>query len=66
MQHPQPGWWCLQLEFADVILLNKTDLVGPEQSSTTQALLQRLNPAARVLPCQHCAVPLTEVLCTGR
>eukprot|EP00891_Asterochloris_glomerata_P003000 jgi/Astpho2/3000/Aster-03309 len=47
-------------------MLNKTNLVGPEQAATTKALLLRLNPAARVAPCQHCNVLLHEVLSTYR
>ena len=47
-------------------MLNKTNLVGPEQAATTKALLLRLNPAARVAPCQHCDVLLHEVLSTYR
>ena len=39
---------------------------GQSRLQQTQALLQRLNPAAHVLPCQHCSVPLTAVMGTGR
>lgn len=37
-----------QLEFADVILLNKADMVSPEQLELLAAVLQRLNPGAKV------------------
>jgi G3E family GTPase len=31
-----------------VILVNKTDLVGPRAAGRVEALIRRLNPAARV------------------
>jgi len=38
-----------QLEFADVILLNKTDLVSKEQLEKVEAVVSKLNPGARIL-----------------
>lgn len=37
-----------QIEFADVILLNKTDLVSEREAARLEATLWRLNPSARV------------------
>jgi G3E family GTPase len=54
-----------QVEFADVILLNKTDLVSEEASARVAAVLRRLNPSARIVPTNHGRVPLAEVLGTG-
>jgi G3E family GTPase len=54
-----------QVEFADVILLNKTDLVSEEAGARTAAMLRRLNPSARIVPTDHGRVPLAEVLGTG-
>ncbi|WP_078911634.1 GTP-binding protein [Streptomyces sp. NRRL WC-3742] len=53
-----------QVEFADVIILNKTDLVGPEQADRLAATLSRLNPAARVIRSVAGRVPPAEVLGT--
>ncbi len=54
-----------QIEFANVILLNKTDLVSEEQIGELDAILRKMNPNARILRTQHGKVPLGEVLNTG-
>ena len=51
----------LQIEFADVILLNKTDAVAPHELPRLLGLLAVLNPSARLLPTRNSAVDLTEV-----
>ncbi len=53
-----------QVEFADVIVLNKLDLVTSEQAGEVEAVLRALNPGARVLPATRGQVPLAEVLNT--
>ncbi len=53
-----------QVEFADVILLNKVDLVGEEELQTLDAMVRRLNRRARVHRCQRGEVPLEWVLDT--
>lgn len=55
-----------QVEFADVILLNKTDLVSAKRAGTVEATLRRLNPTARLLRTTRGVVDLAEVLDTGR
>ncbi|WP_280509403.1 GTP-binding protein [Nocardia farcinica] len=55
-----------QVEFADVLLLNKTDLVSENAAGTVEATLRRMNPRARVLRTTHGVVDLAEVLGTGR
>ncbi|NXY94740.1 GTP-binding protein [Streptomyces sp. BR123] len=54
-----------QIEFADVIVLNKLDLVGPNQAARLRAALARLNPQARIVPAVRGRVPLGQVLGTG-
>jgi G3E family GTPase len=51
-----------QIAFADVILLNKTDLVTPEELSSVEARIRAINPYARIHRTQKCAVPIGEVL----
>ncbi len=55
-----------QVEFADVLLLNKTDLVSEQVAGTVEATLRRLNPAAELIRTSHGGVvELHEVLGTG-
>jgi G3E family GTPase len=55
-----------QVEFADVIVINKTDLVSTEQKAELRAILHKLNPDARIIESERGQVPLREVLDTGR
>ncbi|MET9633341.1 GTP-binding protein, partial [Lentzea sp. NPDC006480] len=55
-----------QVEFADVLVVNKTDLVTADELATLDAVLRRLNPAARLLHTRHGVVELADVLDTGR
>ena len=55
-----------QIEFANVILLNKTDLVSEEECGFLLAILRKLNPNARVLAIEQGQVAVEEVVKTGR
>ncbi|MEU2172641.1 GTP-binding protein [Nocardia sp. NPDC019219] len=55
-----------QVEFADVLLVNKTDLVGAAAAGAVEATVRRLNPRAHVLRTSNGVVDLCEVLDTGR
>ncbi|MUL76938.1 GTP-binding protein [Mycolicibacterium sp. CBMA 226] len=54
-----------QVEFADVILINKTDLVSAKTVATVEAVVRRLNPNARIERTERGIVPLATVLDTG-
>ncbi|MEM7435924.1 MAG: zinc metallochaperone GTPase ZigA [Myxococcota bacterium] len=54
-----------QIEFADVIVLNKLDLVSREQANEVEAIVKALNPGARILTAVRGQVPLECVLDTG-
>ena len=54
-----------QIEFANVIILNKTDLVSAEQLAALEGIMKKLNPDARILRSEYGNVPLTEILNTG-
>jgi len=51
-----------QIAFADVILLNKTDLVAAEELSEVEARIRGINPYARVHKTERCRIALPEVL----
>jgi G3E family GTPase len=51
-----------QIAFADVILLNKTDLVAPAELSEIEARIRGINPYARVHKTERCKIALPEVL----
>ena len=54
-----------QIAFADVILLNKTDLVAPSELDALEARIQNMNAAARLHRTRDAAVPLSAVLDVG-
>ena len=54
-----------QIEFADVIILNKTDLVLPESLGELHAIIEALNPAAKVIESSFSKVPPKSILNTG-
>lgn len=54
-----------QVEFANVILLNKTDAVCPEELDEVRGILRALNPQARLHETLRSQIPLGEVLGTG-
>ncbi|MCY4442942.1 MAG: GTP-binding protein, partial [Deltaproteobacteria bacterium] len=51
-----------QVACADAILLNKTDLITPEEADTLAARLGELNPMARVTPTRNAEVDIGELL----
>jgi G3E family GTPase len=55
-----------QVEFADVIVLNKCDLVNDQQRGILLGMLRALNPRAAVIEATHGRVDPTSLLGTGR
>jgi G3E family GTPase len=54
-----------QVEFANVIVVSKADLVTAADLAYLRAILAKLNPQARIIEAGHGRVPLGEVLDTG-
>ncbi|MDP1586189.1 MAG: zinc metallochaperone GTPase ZigA [Prosthecobacter sp.] len=54
-----------QIEFANVILINKTDAVSADELDEIQGIVRALNPKAKVHLTQRGEVPLSNVLDTG-
>jgi G3E family GTPase len=55
-----------QVEFANVIVINKIDLVADDELHRLEAILRRLNPTARIIPAHNGNVPLDAILNTGQ
>ena len=55
-----------QIEFADVLLVSKTDLVNKDDINKLNAILRSLNTDAQILPIQHGKVDIDNVLNTGK
>jgi G3E family GTPase len=54
-----------QIAFADVILLNKTDLVADTDLREIEARIRGINPYANIHRTERCAIALPEVLNRG-
>ena len=55
-----------QIEFCDLILLNKISDVTAEEAQRIEAIIRALQPKARIIECDYCDVPLTDLLNTHR
>jgi G3E family GTPase len=54
-----------QIEFADVIVLNKLDIATPEQVAAARSIIRALNAGARIVEATEGRVPVTEIMGTG-
>jgi G3E family GTPase len=54
-----------QIAFADVIVLNKTDLVSKAELAEVEARIRAINPYARLHRTERCKVKLSDVLERG-
>lgn len=54
-----------QIEFANVIVLNKTDLISESKLQELKAVIQKFNPEAKIIESEYSCVPLNQVLNTG-
>lgn len=54
-----------QIEFCNIVLLNKISEVTPEEAGRIRAIIRALQPKARIIDCDYCDVDLSELLNTG-
>jgi len=54
-----------QIAFADVVVLNKTDLVTPEELAAVEATVRAINPTAKIHRTERSGVDLANVLDRG-
>jgi G3E family GTPase len=55
-----------QIEFADVVVVSKTDLVSLEHLGEVRAVIKALNPGATITYAERGCVPLHKILGTGK
>ena len=51
-----------QIAFADVVLLNKTDLVNTDRIGGVEDRIRRINPYAKIIKTERCGASLDEVI----
>lgn len=54
-----------QIEFADVVILNKVTDAGPERTDAARKIIRALNADARIIETDHSDVPANAILDTG-
>lgn len=54
-----------QIEFCNIILLNKISEVTPEEAGKVRAIIRAIQPKARIIGCDYCDVDFDEILGTG-
>ena len=55
-----------QIGFADLVILNKTDLAGPDKVAKVHAWINSHLNRVRIVEASHCKVPLEILLAAGR
>ncbi|MEM8980982.1 MAG: GTP-binding protein [Pseudomonadota bacterium] len=54
-----------QIEFADVVILNKVDDAGPEKVTSARQIIRSLNADAEIIETNHSSVAAEKILDTG-
>ena len=57
---------CDQIEFSNVILLNKIDLIDKKKADDIFKIIKKLNPEAEIHTTRYSAIDLTKILNTGK
>lgn len=54
-----------QIEFCNVILLNKVSEVSAEEAGRIRAIIRAIQPKAKIIDCDYCDVDIDELIGTG-
>jgi G3E family GTPase len=54
-----------QIEFCNLILLNKVSLVSEEEREHIRTIIRAIQPKAKIIDCDYCDVPFQEILDTN-
>ena len=63
-QHDLASLVIQQIEFCNLILLNKVSEVSVEELEQVRAILRAIQPKAKIIDCDYCDVPFSEILDT--
>lgn len=55
-----------QIEFADVVIMNKMDLVNSEEKTRLMGILRKLNPNAKIIESKKSQIDVAEILNTNK
>ncbi|MEM7747008.1 MAG: zinc metallochaperone GTPase ZigA [Pseudomonadota bacterium] len=55
-----------QIEFADVVVLNKMDVASPNEIKAARMIIRSLNAEAKIIETTESRAPLDDILATGR
>ena len=55
-----------QIEFANVIILNKSDLVTKDEISILNEIIKKLNPSAKIIESTFSKIDINEIINTGQ
>eukprot|EP00931_Biecheleriopsis_adriatica_P040116 TRINITY_DN22954_c0_g1_i3.p1 TRINITY_DN22954_c0_g1~~TRINITY_DN22954_c0_g1_i3.p1 ORF type:complete len:526 (+),score=76.16 TRINITY_DN22954_c0_g1_i3:107-1684(+) len=58
---PDKATACAQIAFSSTVLLNKVDLVSPEQLPKIESCLKKLNATVDILRCEQARVPMSKL-----
>jgi G3E family GTPase len=64
-ERPLVGLLVEQIEFADVVLLNKIDIAKPDEVAAARSIIRSLNADARIIETSHARVIPRDILDTG-
>ena len=53
-----------QIEFCNLILLNKVSMVSAQEREHIRAIIRAIQPKAKIIDCDYCDVPFSEILDT--
>ena len=54
-----------QIEFCNLILLNKVSMVSEDEREHIRAIIRAIQPRANIIDCDYCDVPFAEILDTN-
>ena len=54
-----------QIEFCNIILLNKASEVSPDELARIREIIRAIQPQAEIIPCDYCDIDFDKILHTG-